>query len=82
MGGEWDEFKLKLVLIGTGRVLKLAYKNAYSVNGYSIVLEKDREEKEMYPVCVKIGFNSDFRGIVGEDLFRPQMYRRLESKHP
>ena len=52
------------------------------LTGYSIVLEKDREEKEMYPVCVKIGFNSDFRGIVGEDLFRPQMYRRLESKHP
>ena len=53
------------------------------LTGYSIVLEKDKEEKEMDPACVKIGINWEWRDsgllLVGEDLIQPQMYRRLES---
>ena len=29
------------------------------LTGYSVVLEKDKEEKEMDPACVKSGINSE-----------------------
>ena len=44
MGGEWDEFKLKLVLIGTRRVLKLEYKNVYWLFNYFVKRQKEGKE--------------------------------------